>query len=543
MKFEDIVDMEWLNSNSGSAESLPSSPSAGFKEESADSFSPDLSHYYDPYGFNDHIFFWEQNFTNADTDMKNVAPWSAASSSCQNQIPSGPCAQGAESSSSQMAGIEKAQELTPATIEYIKQVIEAAKLRLAMQEQQRRQGSSANADQTKPPEELPTAMLMHPILNSFNQSPIPSVPDTIAPETLMKQPHQTEGTSPASESKSCTNQHAKRRESSASLNAGAEELMTLEEYAKSDGIDIKSLTPKERRQLRNKISARNFRVRRKGRSTREKHVNEGLLKLLFSLHTEYINTLEAQVDEQKKKVEQLQTRLTSVEEENEHLRREVDTLRRQNQILMQQQQKAAPSPSSSSSNDLSRSPSSPRVSSPIPKPNLNKDISLLGSKASETYRQDTRILVSNAVIPAWDFERIFTVSVQDDKQSLPVPAADSQAIKIAGYILEMFVRFAHTTKSDNAQQEKGDEDASDDHWVAPLLPDDRDFSSYDDVLDKSTVLGSRSPSSQAEQVSFAQMEYLYDTLIMSALTMNVQTGSYETDKSFWWWDSSCEYDF
>jgi hypothetical protein len=45
----------------------------------------------------------------------------------------------------------------------------------------------------------------------------------------------------------------------------ADEVKSLEAYAESDGIDIKKLTPRERRQLRNKISARNFRVRRKGK--------------------------------------------------------------------------------------------------------------------------------------------------------------------------------------------------------------------------------------------------------------------------------------
>jgi hypothetical protein len=52
-----------------------------------------------------------------------------------------------------------------------------------------------------------------------------------------------------------------RRDSLASV---PEESISLEAYAEADGIDLKKLTPKERRQLRNKISARNFRVRRKG---------------------------------------------------------------------------------------------------------------------------------------------------------------------------------------------------------------------------------------------------------------------------------------
>ncbi|KAI8138311.1 hypothetical protein BJV82DRAFT_523697 [Fennellomyces sp. T-0311] len=231
-----------------------------------------------------------------------------------------------------------------------------------------------------------------------------------------------------------------------SLAAGAEEAMTLEAYAESDGIDIKKLTPKERRQLRNKISARNFRVRRK----------------------EYITTLEAQVDDHKKHAERLQTRLDDVEEENKQLRLEVDSLRRQNQLLQQGKSVAGPS-----------SPGSPRVSSPIPKPNLNKDISMLGSKASETYRHDTRILVSNAVMPVWDFDRIFTA-----QQQPPPPPPTTRCPTILAPPPE------------------------------PIMHDEK--------------CNAASPTS----ASPAYMEYLYDTLIMSALTTNART-----HKSFWWWDT------
>ncbi|ORZ18472.1 hypothetical protein BCR42DRAFT_227467 [Absidia repens] len=94
-----------------------------------------------------------------------------------------------------------------------------------------------------------------------------------------------------------------------------DDIGSLEAYAESDGIDIKKLTPKERRQLRNKISARNFRVRRK----------------------EYITTLEQQVNDHKKHAEGLAERLGMVENENKQLRQEVDTLKRQNLLLQQQQ--------------------------------------------------------------------------------------------------------------------------------------------------------------------------------------------------------------
>lgn len=53
-------------------------------------------------------------------------------------------------------------------------------------------------------------------------------------------------------------------------------------------------------------------------------------------------------------------RLNTIEEENKQLKMQIDSLKRQNQQLLL----------------------------------LHKDISLLGSKPTETYRQDTSILVS-----------------------------------------------------------------------------------------------------------------------------------------------------
>ncbi|GJJ67888.1 hypothetical protein EMPS_00234 [Entomortierella parvispora] len=68
---------------------------------------------------------------------------------------------------------------------------------------------------------------------------------------------------------------------------------------------LKKMTPKERRQLRNKLSARNFRVRRK----------------------EYIGTLEAQVKEARKEAADLQRRLIQSELNCQFLRQELETAR------------------------------------------------------------------------------------------------------------------------------------------------------------------------------------------------------------------------
>ncbi|KAG0240256.1 hypothetical protein BGW41_007095 [Actinomortierella wolfii] len=71
--------------------------------------------------------------------------------------------------------------------------------------------------------------------------------------------------------------------------------------------DLKKMTSKERRQLRNKISARNFRVRRK----------------------EYISTLEGQVQQHKTEARHLREAVTLVQEENLRLKKELEDVKRQ----------------------------------------------------------------------------------------------------------------------------------------------------------------------------------------------------------------------
>ncbi|KAF7724619.1 hypothetical protein EC973_000863 [Apophysomyces ossiformis] len=223
------------------------------------------------------------------------------------------------------------------TNEQIRQLIEVAKQHIALHEQQ----------QVGP-------SLMAPL-------------NTVSPDSLVK-PMSPPAPQP----------HSSRRASTGST----EDTPSLEAMAEADGLDIKTLTPKERRQLRNKISARNFRVRRK----------------------EYITSLEQQVDQHKKYAEDLMSRLDTAEDENQRLRLEVDSLKQQNRQLLQQQSSMAetvssPSPSSCPSPSVSSSPH-------IIAPNISKDISMLGTKPTETYRQDTRILVSSAVMPAWDYQSI-----------------------------------------------------------------------------------------------------------------------------------------
>ncbi|KAG2227895.1 hypothetical protein INT45_002133 [Circinella minor] len=604
MEFEDIVDMDWLNSNTTTDESILSSTASPslvpIKSEPLDSFSTSTDYCHDPalYGFADQSLMWQNDFTTTTTDLEMLdptSPCSPASSSLpdkqqeqetsqqeKNNTVIGAAQQTETAPQSQPVVAPMPDMVMPST-EHIKQLIEIAKQHLALREQQQQQqGGQKQLKQEKQQiilkreeqsekeqsqqqeisqqsgdlqrlynETAPISFFVHP-------TAISNVPDTVAPESLMKttssnkitapttttttttttnintttatsspstppsnkeQEENVKASSPPPPTSPSSEYQQNRRASSVSLaGAAADEAMTLEAYAVSDGIDIKKLTPKERRQLRNKISARNFRVRRK----------------------EYISTLEAQVDEHKKHAEQLKSRLDNVEDENKQLRLEVDTLRRQNQLLQQQQQQknvvAGPS-----------SPGSPRVSSPIPKPSLNKDISMLGSKASETYRHDTRILVSNAVMPVWDFDQIFTsqqdksatsmITTRCSQQQQQFLAPPEQVLQCAGYILTMFVQL-HRASEDVSLSSlnnsriieleddgEGEQQQQTNKIDVPLLPDDRDFTSESDAWEKPTAV----PPTFA---SPAYMEYLYDTLIMSALTTNTHT-----DKSFWWWDT------
>ncbi|KAG2231395.1 hypothetical protein INT48_004430, partial [Thamnidium elegans] len=408
------------------------------------------------------------------------------------------------------------------TTEQIKQLIEIAKRQLALREQQHQPvlfqpiidtSISNTVNETAAPSTI-FSMPPIPVLSptTVATSEITAIENATTLETISKQmnsitsPSTTTTTTitPTSTATTTNNNNngggGGRRDSLASM---PDESISLEAYAEQDGIDLKRLTPKERRQLRNKLSARNFRVRRK----------------------EYISTLEGQVNDHKMAAEALKDKLVKVEEENKKLRKEMDTLKRQNQILQQQ-----------------KNTTSPRIlSSPLPKPNLNKDISIMGTKATDSYRQqDNCILVSNAIMPAWDYEAILCPKTKYNNMNL-----------LVGQFLLSVVQLANTMpRGTNHIQDVVD-------YTLPLMPDDRDFSSSSTTIKSSisnnfasstsssssyTTTFSSLPSSSSSSsnnnlnpspYSSSYMEDLYDVLIQSAL-INSST----TDKSFWWWDNN-----
>ncbi|GJE93689.1 bZIP domain-containing protein [Phanerochaete sordida] len=128
--------------------------------------------------------------------------------------------------------------------------------------------------------------------------------------------------------------------------------------------EYKRMSSKEKRQLRNKISARNFRVRRK----------------------EYISTLEGDIAERDRLLDAIRTELRSTSDENKALRQEIDALKR---ALLDGRGRAdtpvlpppAPLPPISAAAALAGSglKSPPPTPSPVPKspmltPNVHKDL-------------------------------------------------------------------------------------------------------------------------------------------------------------------------
>jgi hypothetical protein len=125
--------------------------------------------------------------------------------------------------------------------------------------------------------------------------------------------------------------------------------------------EYKKMSSKEKRQLRNKISARNFRVRRK----------------------EYISTLEADISERDALISAIRSELGSSKSENVALRQEITALKKalltgrgvgETPVLPP----PAPLPVPSAAQQASASSASPapvpRTTSPLPTPNTQKDL-------------------------------------------------------------------------------------------------------------------------------------------------------------------------
>lgn len=328
MTFEDIVDMDWLDSHSVKGEPMDLFPNdyVDFNHYlSADSLSPKL----DP----------------ASSPPPLLLAPSPPSSSAHLFHPGASCSTAAALAA---ATTTPPPPLTFPTTEQIKQLIELAKHQLALRAAQSNNNSTSNSssnnnlatssspdvantntndlsDQTaiaakaatgtnssssslsatttltsdssqqQQQQHVSSTSQLAAHLGSTSLFANENLPDTVSPESLMKiavdspttatLPAAKSISSPRSSSPATIATKVKEEDSTmghlstsfddtmddlkdhgtARRGSLGEEVGSLEAYAASGGIDIKKLTPRERRQLRNKISARNFRVRRKGK--------------------------------------------------------------------------------------------------------------------------------------------------------------------------------------------------------------------------------------------------------------------------------------
>jgi len=170
-------------------------------------------------------------------------------------------------------------------------------------------------------------------------------------------------------------------------------------------IDMKKLSSKERRQIRNKISARNFRVRRK----------------------EYIQNLETTKEQQQEEINILRQALLHLQEENTKLQQEVEELRKQKQQNTKSIVASPPSPPHISSSPATTRPQSHQPSSPTSRyliPNINKDASPSSSSTNQKTWQDSRVRVQTTFIPEFNldkhlFEEKSTFSYFDFRNNYP----------------------------------------------------------------------------------------------------------------------------
>ncbi|KAF9319383.1 hypothetical protein BG003_009336 [Podila horticola] len=226
--------------------------------------------------------------------------------------------------------------------------------------------------------------------------------------------------------------------------------------------DLKKMTSKERRQLRNKISARNFRVRRK----------------------EYIYTLEGQVLQHKTEARHLREAVTLVQEENQRLKDELEEVKfqltqamnsgsnstapaplsKENQTLlsaiMNRNVTSALSPNAKSNLTLSMA----RPQSPILTPNYHKDVpnSTSGTASSTAWKDKNPTMVHTTLVPEICFDNDFQFgqklaqSKDDDMLNRPWlnmneahdPASTltpSNPFWVSGLVLEVMVTFTAIT--------------------------------------------------------------------------------------------------
>ncbi|KAG0329615.1 hypothetical protein BGZ99_001222 [Dissophora globulifera] len=308
--------------------------------------------------------------------------------------------------------------------------------------------------------------------------------------------------------------------------------------------DLKKMTSKERRQLRNKISARNFRVRRK----------------------EYIFTLEGQVLQHKTEARHLREAVTLVQDENVRLKTELEEARQQlaaitisssaasagsdvavvatcepaqaaisaaplskeNQTLLSsilnRNVTSALSPNAKSNLTLTLA----RPQSPILTPNLHKDVpnSSSGSTSQNSWKDKNPIMVHTTLVPEicfgeeFQFDHKAARSKEDEMIDRPWMKLNGLACEskstvnpfwISGVVLDLMQTFTCMTMSmlrpDAQLLFEGDADLADVVDVAETSEVDstaeRDWELQQDLWALSQV-------EDEDEMTDEQMQLLYD---------------------------------
>jgi hypothetical protein len=293
----------------------------------------------------------------------------------------------------------------------------------------------------------------------------------------------------------------------------------------TDAAELKKMTSKERRQMRNKISARNFRVRRK----------------------EYISTLEAQVQLHQDEAKQLREQMFVMEEENKKLQEEIEQLRRQSAL------------------ETTKQPARVPPTSILTTHNFDKDLSISGSRPTDTYRNDSHILVSSAIIPEWNWDHILARDIAP-KTTAAAPKITTPTIMTDSSLLtDITFAAAHPREAALATAfvaylsqsiaacltAMPVEDI--DRWLYPVVDEPVPAPAYvksdwDMSLKTDEPVFSPKPVPEEltpESGSAAYMEWLYDAMIMARLSppQAVYEGegavsSLNRLASFFWWDGT-----
>ncbi|KAF9352084.1 hypothetical protein BGX34_000184 [Mortierella sp. NVP85] len=328
--------------------------------------------------------------------------------------------------------------------------------------------------------------------------------------------------------------------------------------------DLKKMTSKERRQLRNKISARNFRVRRK----------------------EYIFTLEGQVQQHKTEARHLREAVTVIQEENHRLKNELEMVRRQlAEVAIANGAATAATPEHAQSNGsmaplskesqsllsslLNRNATSTinpnakslslavtRPQSPILTPNLHKDVpnSSSGSTSQTSWKDKNPIMVHTTLVPEicldeFQFGSKASKSKEDDMLDRPwmrlgEAPLDSNPLWVSGFVLELMKTFTNmsmammtleteTAAADESVNSQVDSDADLDWELQQNIWALTQVEEEDELTDEQVQLlydmsqlqlsspRSESPSSTQEDPNM--LEWLYESMMARLVDLDLQS--------------------